>query len=218
MKTNHILLRCPMPTRAYTRRDPQKGKNGFSKVKGFTVIELMVALAVIAIITSLALPSYRTLIEKRQVTSGAEQIMAFLSSAQMEAVKRNQFVAVNMNSDANGWCLGMTAGDSADVACDCLDQVSSCTLDGTPRLFRSENLGNPDVFSPADSTFGGDDNIIVFDPVRGLVVGGESVELELLSDDTSYALNVELSPVGRSSICSDTARSSYAAPGFRECQ
>ena len=79
-----------MPIRAQTRRDPQKGKNGFSAVKGFTLIELMIALGIIAIITSLALPSYRTIIEKRQVTSGAEQLAAFLSSAQMESVKRSR--------------------------------------------------------------------------------------------------------------------------------
>ena len=44
-----------MPNRAHSRRDPQKGKNGFSTSKGFTVIELMIAVGVLAIITSLAL-------------------------------------------------------------------------------------------------------------------------------------------------------------------
>ena len=84
-----------MPNSAQTRRDPQKGKNGFSNNKGFTLIELMIAIAVLAIVTSLALPSYRTIIEKRQVTSGAEQFRAFMSSAQFESVRRNQPVAVN---------------------------------------------------------------------------------------------------------------------------
>ena len=55
-----------MKTFGKTRRDPQKGKKEFSTHKGFTIIELMVVIAVIAIITSFALPSYRTLIEKRQ--------------------------------------------------------------------------------------------------------------------------------------------------------
>ena len=55
-----------MPSRALSRRDPQNGKNGFSIARGFTVIEMMIALAVLAIITSLALPSYRALLEKRE--------------------------------------------------------------------------------------------------------------------------------------------------------
>ena len=37
-----------MPSSAQTRRDPQQGKKGFSKNKGFTVIELLIAVAVIA--------------------------------------------------------------------------------------------------------------------------------------------------------------------------
>jgi type IV fimbrial biogenesis protein FimT len=84
-----------MPTQATSRRDPQNTGKGISTHHGFTVIELMISLAVLAIITSLALPSYRNILEKRQVTSGAEQIGAFLSLAQLESVKRNQFVAVN---------------------------------------------------------------------------------------------------------------------------
>ncbi len=58
-----------METFGQTRRYPQNGKNGFSKYRDFTLIELMVVIAIVAIITSFALPSYRTLIEKRQVTS-----------------------------------------------------------------------------------------------------------------------------------------------------
>ncbi|MBT8046834.1 MAG: prepilin-type N-terminal cleavage/methylation domain-containing protein, partial [Gammaproteobacteria bacterium] len=61
-----------MTSSAQHRKDPQKGKKEFSTTKGFTLIELLIVVAVIAIITSLALPSYRTIIEKRQVTSGAE--------------------------------------------------------------------------------------------------------------------------------------------------
>ena len=73
-----------MPSQAQTRRDPQKGKKGFSTNKGFTVIELMIGIAVVAIIASLALPSYRAIIEKRQVTSAAEQLTAFLGSMKGE--------------------------------------------------------------------------------------------------------------------------------------
>ena len=86
-----------MPTQATSRRDPRNTGKGISIHHGFTVIELMISLGVLAVITSLALPSYRTIMEKRQVTSGAEQLGAFLSSAQLESVKRNQCVAASFS-------------------------------------------------------------------------------------------------------------------------
>ena len=89
-----------MPTKAQTRRDPQKGKKGFSANKGFTLIELMIGLAVLAIIASLALPSYRSIIEKRQVTSGAEQFAAFFSTVKGQAVKRNSDIAMYPQASA----------------------------------------------------------------------------------------------------------------------
>ena len=101
-----------MPSRAHSRKDPLKGKKEFSTNKGFTLIEVMIVIGVVAILASLALPSYRTILEKRQVTSGAEQISAFISAVQFEAVKRGEPLAVNyLRTDTDTWCLGVTFSD-----------------------------------------------------------------------------------------------------------
>ena len=209
-----------MPSRALTRRDPPNGKNGFSIPKGFTVVELMVAIAVLAIVMSLALPSYQTLIEKRRVTSSAEQVMAFLSSAQLESVKRNRFVAVNMNSDGTEWCLGMIAGDTDAVSCDCLaleGEENACEIDNALRVLDSSGVNYPEMFEVDSSSLGGDDDTFAFDPVRGLTVGAESVELQFLSGKGTYALNVEMNAAGRVNMCSDVSRSSKCVPGYESC-
>jgi len=213
-----------MPSCALSRRDPPNGKNGFSKPLGFSIIELLIGVAVLAIVASLALPSYRAIIEKRKVTSAAEQAMAFLSSAQMESVKRNQIVAVNFATYTVGgtelWCLGMIAGDDESVDCDCT-QANSCSVDGAERTFHSSSLGYPGWASSIDSEateFGGEDNIVLFDPVRGLRLGLEVADLKLISPDQSmYALNIGLSPTGRVKICSDASRGSKMVPGYEEC-
>ena len=205
-----------MPTSANTRRDPQKGKKEFSTNKGFTVIELLIAVAVLAILMSLALPSYRTIIEKRQVTSGAEQFTAFLSAAQSESVKRNQFVAVNYNWNGGAWCLGMTAGDDDSVDCDCTT-ASSCSLDGTEKVLSAAGLDKTNILDSA--TVGGEDTdgTIVFDPVRGLLVDGETAEFRLISPDQNmYALNIDMRPTGRLQICS-SARGDKSVPGYSDC-
>ena len=91
---------------------------------GFTVIELMITIAVLAIVFSLALPSYRAIIEKRQVTSGAEQATAFFSTVKSIAVKRNEDIGLYI--DPNAGCLGFRVIDGA--SCDCSLDVPDAGL------------------------------------------------------------------------------------------
>lgn len=210
-----------MPSNALTRRDPPLGKNGFSNVQGFTLIELLVVLAVVAIITTLALPSYRAIMEKRQVTSGAQQLAAFVSSAQLEAVKRNQRVAVRYDfTDSGDWCLGIvnedSAGWDADDGCTCSadPDVNTCTLDDADRVMVPDNLNYNEAL---ETIVGQDDSFYVIDPVRGMMEDfTDVVSFEFVSKpEQSYALNVEVAPTGRVRICSDSG--DQKVPGFDEC-
>jgi len=229
-----MLLETEMTTFASLRRDPTKGKKEFSAHHGFTIIELMIAIAVIAIITSLALPSYRTLIEKRQVTSSAQQVAAFLSAAKIEAVKRNQDVRLTKGT-SDGWCLGYAsyaANADPNAACDCTKADPSApgacvvqNLDGTAselRVFNGSNLYNHAQLEGI--TLGASANDVVsFDPVRGMLSVGNDVpalplEVQLTSKEGTYALNVRVSATGRVTICNDhTARAEIPVPGYDDC-
>lgn len=210
-----------MPSQSPTRRDPLPGKNGFSNAQGLTLIELLVVVAVVAIITTLALPSYRAILEKRQVTSGAQQLAAFVSSAQLEAVKRNQRVAVVYDfTDVGDWCVGIVneeaAGwdDAAGCTCSADPDANTCTLDDADRVFVPANLNHPEVL---DTIAGADDGFYVVDPVRGMMVDfTDTVSFEFVSKpEQSYALNVEVAPTGRVRLCSDSG--DQKVPGFEEC-
>jgi type IV fimbrial biogenesis protein FimT len=212
-KINNIPLRTNMPIASLSRRDPHYTGNGFSTKRGFTVIELMVAVAVIAIITSLALPSYRALIEKRQVTSGAEQIAAFLSAVQIESVMRNESMTVSYDrADVDSWCIGLISGSAA---CDCT-VANSCTVPDSAgtlveRVLAAGNLTYPGVM---DSITGS--GSFTFDPVRGVLVNPANVvEMELLSTGGNFALNVDVGPTGRVRICSGSP--SAQVPGYAQC-
>jgi len=215
------------------RRDPQKGKKEFSTHKGFTVIELMIAVAVVAIIASLALPSYRTLIEKRHVTSSAQQVAAFLSSAKMEAVKHNQNVRLSSNDTADTWCLGFASyaanADPGD-ACDCTEidpmALDACVIENLDnsgqqlRVLNGAALGTKVKLSGIvpDNT----DDVVSIDPLRGMVTVNNVVvkwplEVRLASGEDTYALNVRVSPTGRVTMCSDMDRTDLAVPGYDDC-
>lgn len=215
-----------MTNLAHNRMDPLKGRKEFSN-KGFTIIEMLIAVAVLAIIVSLALPSYQSIIEKRQVTSAAEQLTAFLSSMKGEAVKLNEDLALSYTEDV---CLGFQQSLSP---CDC--STNSCkvnydydrdgTIDATiDRAIRYSDFSYPDVvtgitFTNQRGADAGNGDLMVYDSVRGMLDHGytEKLSISLVSATGLYALNVEVDPLGRVSICNATTGGDFQVPGYGQC-
>lgn len=67
---------------------------------GVTLIELMIAVAIFALLVGMALPSYRDWIQNSHIRSGAESIQNGLQLARGEAVRRNTTVTFVLTDDA----------------------------------------------------------------------------------------------------------------------
>ncbi|MFZ4760850.1 MAG: GspH/FimT family pseudopilin [Burkholderiaceae bacterium] len=61
---------------------------------GFTVVELMIALAVVSILAGLAVPMFSDAVAARRVQSVAQSLAATLQTAQTEAIRRNRAIEV----------------------------------------------------------------------------------------------------------------------------
>jgi type IV fimbrial biogenesis protein FimT len=57
--------------------------------RGFTLIELMIALAIFGLLTMLALPGFTKVMANMQIRTAAEALLNGLQTARSEAVKRN---------------------------------------------------------------------------------------------------------------------------------
>lgn len=81
------------------------------KARGFTLIELMVTVAVLAVMASLAAPSFRQLLAAQRVRATAYNIVGDLVLARSEALKRGENVTITPVSAAwaNGWSVNVAS-------------------------------------------------------------------------------------------------------------
>lgn len=71
----------------------------YKKANGFTLIEMMVTVAVVAITLTVAVPSFTGLINGNRLTGQANEIIAAFILARTEAIKQNQIVLFCHSSD-----------------------------------------------------------------------------------------------------------------------
>ena len=103
--------------------------------KGFTLLELMVTLAVSAILMFVAVPSFVSFIRNSQMTTQANAFFTDLSLTKSEAVKRN--ARVSICASANGTtCSGSTNWATGWIVFTDASGTSG-VLDGTDELLRT---------------------------------------------------------------------------------
>ncbi|BCX81034.1 type IV fimbrial biogenesis protein FimT [Methylomarinovum caldicuralii] len=71
----------------------------FSRATGFTLIELMVTVAMAAIVLTVGVPGFQALVKNNRLTAAANELVGTLSLARSEAVKRGIRVTVCKSAD-----------------------------------------------------------------------------------------------------------------------
>lgn len=68
-------------------------------VKGFTLIELMIALAVLAIVVVIGFPAFGGLFERSRADADASELLRAFNVARLEAINHSEDVNVNATTD-----------------------------------------------------------------------------------------------------------------------
>lgn len=107
---------------------------------GFSLIELMVGITIMALLIMIGLPNMAIWLNNTQIRTTGETMLAGLTLARTEAVKRNQVVRFQMVDNLTSGCVIATGGKSWVVSLD--DPTGACDAapsDVAPRIIQSRS-------------------------------------------------------------------------------
>ena len=193
------------------------------KQQGFTLVEAMIAVAILGIIATMAVPAMSGYMDRRRIINAAEQVYSQLQFARSEAITRSQVVFVNFSTDGSTtWSFGISDTSGCDPTIDDPETAGACTLivDGTKVLRVTDNN---DSSTYTDISIGGDGGGAVsfagsglgsetqFDFTRGTAKTGTIV----VKYGERFEMHVTVNATGRVHICTPTGDT--AVKGYTAC-
>lgn len=195
-------------------------------MRGVSLIELLIGIAVLVIALALGMPSFGEWINNTQVRSTAESLQNGLNFARAEAVRRNTIVRLQFTDNLATGCALSTSGaswivnmsQSVTPAGSCGASVSDST---TPFILQK---GSP-VTTNTTTQVSASQAVIAFNGLGRISsttnpttsVGGLTLQIKSSSGTCVAAggkvrcLNVLVTPAGQTRMC-DPARSASATP------
>lgn len=176
-----------------------------SQFSGFTLIELMLGIVVLAILLAVAVPSFNNLSEKYRLKGAAERLSADTQMAKSTAIARNEPITISIRGGTD-WCVGVTEGTSG-CDCDGNDEDNVCEVDDQERVFSAEDFEGV--------IMGDGDEDITFKGVRGLPMDSISNQVPFnFSNDFKKQVDVNVTRVGSVWLCSPAEKH---LGGYEEC-
>ncbi|MFT3898202.1 MAG: GspH/FimT family pseudopilin [Thermomonas sp.] len=181
---------------------------------GFTMVELMISIVVTAIILSLAVPSFTSVINSNRLAGPANALLSGLQSARATAISRNTRVVLCRSDD--GATCNATAGNwpgwiafvdwNGDFAPDAGSDnlIGSGTIAAPATLQASSNAANNRIVFRSDGMARGTDNTLLNVAIRVCIPTRFPAE---------NVRDVRLVSGGRTSVFASNGNKACNAPG-----
>lgn len=199
--------------------------------RGFSLIELMVAVSVLAILTALALPNFTTWIRNARVRTVAEALQASVRLAQAEAQRRTQTVvffrtnskectvAATASTDGAHWQIRSVPNALTGAASEALQCGVLTDVDTGVKMVSDVRVGNAAPVALAALCFSGDGRQISVDDPATVGANCTAGTVRYTVSPTSAGnedrpLRLDVSLAGAIRLC-DPKKASTAPDGCR---
>lgn len=174
------------------------------RTRGFTLVELIITLAVAAIVLTAAAPSFSALVEKQRLDGAASQLAADLKLARDEAMRRGTPVFVSRHGTRGCYVLHTGSGSS----CTCTDEGAVTCHPGADAL-KTVGLGNAGGISLVTKRA-----YVRFEPLHGSSPGTN--DTLTLTAASGRSIQTKVDTVGRVHACSPMT-TAPAVSGYPVC-
>ena len=189
------------------------------KSRGLTLVEALVAVAVLGILLAVAAPSLADLMNRRRVQAVADQLVADLAYTRTETALRAQLVSFHLNVNVTPNCYSIHYDIGGGGSCDCARGAGkACTrlrgdvAPGFELKTYSVPAGVGVTIQPVLSSWpaGSPTNIISFD--RPQMTPTPANAQILVMGNRGAQLMVQLNQAGRINMCSPGGSMGGVAP------
>ena len=168
---------------------------------GVTLIELVIGIAIIAILLTLSLPSMQLWMRDLQIRAGAESILEGLQLARQEAVRRNANVIFTLTSA--GGLTDWTVTDLSTAPVTVIQSRSSAA--GTPnaRLIASTALLGAQVYTNTPTAVAVLPAGVTFNGTGRVNLGANLTRIDVTNVQSAAArrLVITIAPGGQMRLC-----------------
>ncbi len=165
------------------------------KPPGFTLVEMVMALAVMAVLGAIATPSLSALLARQRLQAAAHELQADIAQAKLESSQRGQPVQLRFQTGTS-WCYALSVGPEVD--CTTLKPNATASLaNGLIKVVRGSEHAGVTLLAAQTMTI---------DAVRSnALLSAAGPGWARFASRDGQQLQVRLGPQSRASLCAPGA-------------